>query len=116
MAQLAERHRQRLDEAAGRGSRSLRTFVELWGIAVRAGRGERDPRFDRFVADDFESLPWDSVPSRRAGMAGAAAAGLRDKRSAAVLEAILEPYHDQLLIRRLAALCSKPPTACAGTC
>ena len=77
--------------------RSLRTFVELWGIAVRARRGERDPRFDRFAADDFESLPWDQFRLAALAMAGTAAAGLRDARSAAVLEAILEPYHGQLL-------------------
>ena len=79
-------------------SRDLRTFVELWAIAVRARRGERDPRFDRFAADDFESLPWDGYRLGALAMAGAAAAGLRDVRSAAVLEAILEPYHGQLLI------------------
>ena len=38
------------------------------------------------------------VPSRRAGGRGHGSSGLRDERSAAVLEAILEPYHGQLLI------------------
>ncbi len=60
--------------------------------------GERDPRFDRFVADDFESLPWDGFRLGALAKAGAAAAGLRDMRSAAVLEVLLEPYHGQLLI------------------
>ena len=61
-------------------------------------RGERDPRFDRFAADDFESLPWDWTRLVALALAGQAAAGLRDTRSAAVLEAILEPYHGQLLL------------------
>ncbi len=79
-------------------SRDLRTFVELWAISTRARRGERDPRFDRFAADDFESLPWDGYRLGALATAGAAAAGLRDVRSAAVLEALLEPYQGQLLI------------------
>ena len=54
----------------------LRTFVELWEISVRARRGERDPRFDRFAADDFESLPWDQFRLAALACAGTAAAAL----------------------------------------
>jgi hypothetical protein len=78
--------------------RGLRTFVELWGIAVRARRRERDPRFDEFATGDFESLPWDQFRFAALASAGTAAAALRDTRSGAVLEAILAPYHGQLLI------------------
>jgi tetratricopeptide (TPR) repeat protein len=86
-----------LDAFAAR-SRSLRTLVELFAISVRARRGEHDPRFDRFAADDFESLPWDQYRLGTLAMAGAAAVGLRDMRAAGLLEAILEPYHGQFLI------------------
>ena len=78
--------------------RSLQTFVDLWEIAIRARHGERDPRFDRFADDDFESLPRDQFRLAALAGAGAAAAGLRDEGSAVVLEAILQPYHGQFLI------------------
>ncbi len=78
--------------------RSQRTLIELAGIAARARRGERDPGWDRFAADDFESLPWDWFRHASLARASTVAAALRDVRSAAVLEAILEPYHEQLLL------------------
>ena len=64
---------------------------------MRARRGSTT-RFDRLAADDFESLPWDQFRLAALARAGTAAAELRDTRSAAVLEAILEPYHEQLLV------------------
>ena len=79
-------------------SRSQRTLIELSAIVARARRGERDPRFDRFAADDFESLPWNQFRLCALATAGSIAAALRDLQAAAVFETILEPYHEQLLI------------------
>ena len=46
------------------------------GDRCACSAGERDPRFDRFAADDFESLPWDQFRLAALAVAGAAAAGL----------------------------------------
>ena len=55
-------------------NRSQRTLIELSGIVARARRGERDPRFDRFAADDFESLPWNQLRLCALATAGSIAA------------------------------------------
>ena len=56
--------------------RTLRTFVELWEISVRARLGERDSRFDRFAAEEFESLPWDWFRLAALGVRGRGGGGL----------------------------------------
>ncbi len=96
--------------------RSQRTLIELAGIAARARRGERDPRWDRFAADEFESLPWDWFRHASLARASTAAAALRDMRSAVVLEAILEPYHEQLLLLPWSIVVFDAADGAAGAC
>jgi class 3 adenylate cyclase len=73
-------------------------LVDLVRVSTRARRGERDAQLDELAADAFAAMPWNFHRPGALCHAGSAAAWLADRRLAAQLVPLLEPYAGELLV------------------